>query len=175
MKLPSFAFPHGKKIFSVFLFLILISFIAFNIHETRRVPRDLTLFTRTFDQPFSIQSHMQAAFTLWNKGFYKTAKNELLLASDLYADTKGRVLGVATAPAEILADWESQPQKLYGDYAFWIKVTAEKPEYRDGFIMAGIDAYRLGKREEAKSLLQKAYALDPNYTPLNALLEKMGK
>ena len=175
MRFPSIHIPYAEKIISVVLFLVLIVWIVFNSIQSQKQSKDTSLLIRTFDRPFSIQSHVQTALTLWDRGFYKTAKKELVLASDLYMSDPGSVLGVATAPAKILADWESQPQKLYGDYAFWVEVTREKPDYRDGFFMAGVNAYKLGKRSEAKEYFQKAYALDPNYPPLNTLLVQTRK
>jgi tetratricopeptide (TPR) repeat protein len=112
---------------------------------------------------------------LWNQGLRESAKNEILLAQDLYDPRKPSVLGVATSPSVLLEKWESQPQELRGDYSFWKLVTDTKPDYRDGLIMAGLYAYQLDNIQEARAYLQKAHDLDPNYQPLNTLIEKIGK
>jgi len=179
MKLPHLVFPHISRVFSALTFvlwvLLLMAFI-FNIQGVIQKPSLLSeFFASSLSHPFSAKTHVSTAINLWNSGFHQTAKHEILLAQDLFRTQEQSVLGIATSPSVLLAQWELQPQKLKDDYKYWVSVVKEKPDYRDGYIMAGFCAYQLNKQEEALGFLLKAHEIDPNYQPLNTILEKIGK
>jgi len=48
-------------------------------------------------------------------------------------------------------------------YETWKEIIAEKPEYRDGYVMLAYYAQEIGKTDEAKEYLQRVLSLDPNY------------
>jgi tetratricopeptide (TPR) repeat protein len=174
MKLPSVRVPY--RLFSTFLWCLLAAFVATNAFVALRKPEIVTsLLTPSLVAPFSANSHITSALALWNQGFQESAKQEIRIADDLFHAHKESVLGIASPPSTLLNDWESKPQQLKNEYAFWEMVAEEKPQYRDGLIMAGLYAYQLGERETSKQYLEKAYDLDPNYEPLNMILEKIGK
>ncbi len=182
-------FPQISRLFSasfftgvffwaerITLWALLIALFYMNIswmlHKSNPT-QSITLPSLT--HPFSAEIHKQTAINLWDQGYHAIAKNELLLAQDLYNENSGNVLGASTDPSTLLSQWESQPQELTQAYEFWKSVIAQKPDYRDGYIMTAMNAYNLGKREEAKTLLQHAYAMDPNYPPTTNLLQRISQ
>jgi tetratricopeptide (TPR) repeat protein len=179
MQIPKLTFPHIPRLFSaitVVVWILLILLFVINVRIASKRPSPLTSFyDSSLTNPFSPDSHITTALSLWNQGLRESAKNEILLAQDLYDPDTPSVLGVATSPSVLLEKWESQPQKLRGDYSFWKLVADTKPDYRDGLIMTGLYAYQLDKIQEAREYLNKAHDLDPNYQPLNTLIEKIGK
>jgi hypothetical protein len=179
MQRPKLTFPHIPRLFSaitVAVWILLILLFVVNVQVASKKPSPLTSFyNSSLTNPFSANSHIETALSLWNQGLRESAKNEILLAQDLYNPDNPSVLGAATSPSVLLEKWESQPQQLQGDYSFWKFVAGTKPDYRDGLIMAGLYAYQLDKVQEARGYLQQAHDLDPNYQPLNTLIEKIGK
>jgi tetratricopeptide (TPR) repeat protein len=179
MQLPRLKFPHIPRLFSALSFVVWGLFILLFVINIKVASKNPSPFTSAYDSPltnpFSANSHIAAALSLWNQGLRDSAKNEILLAQDLSDPGSPSVLGVATSPSVLLEKWESQPKQLQGDYAFWKLVADTKPDYRDGLIMAGLYAYQLDKIDEARGYFQKALDLDPNYQPLNTLMEKIGK
>jgi len=59
---------------------------------------------------------------------------------------------------------------LTRSYDQWKRIVAQKPEYRDGYVMLAWYATELGKADEAAIYLQKIQSLDPNYTIPEVLL-----
>jgi tetratricopeptide (TPR) repeat protein len=179
MQIPKLTFPHIPRLFSALTFILWVLLLAafiFNIQGVIQKPSFLSdFFTPSLSHPFSAKTHLSAAVNLWNSGFHQTAKNEILLAQDLFRTQDQSVLGIATSPSVLLAQWEAQPQKLMNDYEYWTSVAEERPDYRDGYIMAGFCAYQLNKQEEALTYFKKAQEIDPNYQPLNTILEKIEK
>jgi tetratricopeptide (TPR) repeat protein len=58
-------------------------------------------------------------------------------------------------------------------YEVWKNIVAQKPEYRDGYIMLAYYAKEIGKSDESKEYLKKVLSLDPNYQiPEVLLVEK---
>jgi hypothetical protein len=176
MQIPRLQFPHISRVFSALLWILLILFISFNIFAvTKNMSLVQMIISSNLTHPFSVESHIKTAMTLWNQGLQSKAIEEIRIADDLYQGNDSSVLGITSSPSSILSDWESQPQKLQNDYLFWKSVIEKRPDYRDGYIMAGIYAYQMQNKKESVSLFQKAHDLDPNYAPLNTLLEKIGK
>jgi tetratricopeptide (TPR) repeat protein len=176
MQISRLKFPHISRVFSAILWTTLLAFIIVNIYLASKNTSIIQLFfSSSLSQPFSVESHIKTAVALWNKGMQTTALQEIRIADDLYRANGASVLGSASTPSTILTDWESQPQKLKTDFTFWKSITEKQPDYRDGYIMAGLYAYQMQNMKEALSLLNKAHELDPNYAPLNTLLEKIGK
>ena len=58
---------------------------------------------------------------------------------------------------------------LTRSYDQWKQVVADKPEYRDGYVMLAWYAKELGKTEETDGYIQQIKKLDPNY-PLPEML-----
>lgn len=173
MGIPKVHFPHITRLFSALLWMILVAWIVANGFALRLIPSPLSqLLFPSLASPFSIAQHVATAERLWRLGYRQTATRELLIATDL-VKSKGSVLGATTDPTTLLALWKSEPTKLRAVYEHWKSVTAEKPDYRDGFLMAGIYAYQLENDSDAKLLFEKAYALDPNYKPTIEMLKKI--
>jgi len=163
----------GTIIGRVGLWVALIAFIIFNAVFVRLNPSRFTEFLlQPLLKPFSIAAHVDTAKKLWDAGFHQTATRELVIAKDLLT-TNGSVLGATTEPTALLATWEQVPVKLKDAYTYWLEVTKEKPDYRDGFLMAGSYAYELGDVTQAVSLFRKAYAIDPNYKTTLDMLTKV--
>lgn len=189
MKMPSIQFPHIPRLFSASLFQsvlrwteratlwgFMIGLVAVNISFSANTsPYKAAYFLPTLVEPFSPTAHIQVASNLWNLGFHKEAKQEILLAADLVKPNDPTVLGESTSPTSLLTIWESQPKQREASYIYWQQVVKEKPDYRDAFIQAGTLAYELGKTDEAVAFIQKAYNLDPNFQPTATLLTKIHK
>lgn len=84
---------------------------------------------------------------LWNRGYKQEARS---------------VLGATTDLLQTLARQEDEAAGLEKKYAFWQTVASSRPDYRDAFITLAALAYQLGKTEEARSWLTRAFTLDPN-------------
>jgi tetratricopeptide (TPR) repeat protein len=125
------------------------------------------------EQPFTSTSHVKSALELHKLGLDQSATKELILAQDLQKPSDGHVLGATTDPGQIVKEWANQPKKLEEQYSYWKEVIAQKPDYRDAFIISGLLAYELGKTDEATTLLEKALALDPNNTTITSLLQQI--
>lgn len=66
-------------------------------------------------------------------------------------------------------------QQVTTQYAYWQSIVALHPDYRDGYYMLALLAYKLGKYTETKTYLMKVQTIDPNYPgpeTLRALLPK---
>ena len=176
MKIWNIQLPRSSGFVSAVLWLLLLAFIGVNTAVVVRNQSMITsLLSPSIASPFSIESHIQTALALWNNGYQGGAKQEIRIADDLFATVRGSTLGVSTAPSTLLHTWESQPKQIQDSYEYWKEVAIQKPQYRDGLIMAGLYAYQLGEINQSRQYLQSAYAIDPNYAPLNMILEKIGK
>jgi hypothetical protein len=156
----------------ILLWTGLCVFLAVNIVSLTKYPRaESSALLSSLVHPFSVESHLKAAKTLRDLGFIAQAKRELVIARELQKTDTETVLGTSTDLKELLARLEQEPAMIKNYYEYWKSVTREKPEYRDGFMMAGLYAYRLGYKNEATGLLDQAVLLDANYAPLNTLLD----
>ena len=54
--------------------------------------------------------------------------------------------------------------------AQWERVIAQHPDYRDGYVQAGVLAYQLQDNHKALSYIEKALVLDPTYLPARKML-----
>ena len=146
-------------------------FLAVNIAALAKYPPTISsALILSLMHPFSVQSHLSAAQILQEKGFLTQAKRELVIARDLQKNNN-TVLGENTGLTDLLSRMEQEPVRISKLYEYWKSVTRKKPQYRDGFMMAGLYAYRLGYKIEATGLLEQAVLLDANYAPLNTLLD----
>lgn len=123
--------------------------------------------------PVSPKAHQALAEAYWQQGYVTQAKQELLYAQDVINSTRGTtdqtVLGVSTAPSDLLTQWEQEPERLRRQYQFWQNVVKEKPDYRDAYIMLASIAYQVGTLNDAQASLARAQALDPNSPSIQAL------
>jgi hypothetical protein len=172
MGIPKVHFPHITRVFSAFLWFLLVAFFITNLSARLYSPSPLSqALLPSLINPFSISQHVTTAKKLWDSGYKKTATRELVLATDL-VKSGGSVLGATSDPKTLLSQWQSEPSKLRDAYEYWTSVTRQQPDYRDGFLMAGGYAYQLGNMTSAKQLFEKAYTLDPNYKPTLEMLKK---
>lgn len=58
---------------------------------------------------------------------------------------------------------ELERAKVMHEVGFWEEVTKSKPEYRDGYFMLAVLEYRIGKKQEALTHVEKALQIDPNF------------
>ena len=63
---------------------------------------------------------------------------------------------------------------IENDIAHWKEVVFETPTYRDGYLKLATLYWRLGENEKAKSSLERAREIDPNYDQTYELEEKLG-
>jgi len=162
MRLFTFKFPHIPRLFSATL-LFLVLWAGFGLllavnGLSLEAGSPATLYLPVLRRPLSADVHTKTAQALWNTGHRQQAKYEAGLAQDL---SGGAVLG-DVAPSDLLTQWESEPVKLNDQFLHWKKITEEKPDYRDAFVMAAVFAYQLGNKPEAVALINRAFALDPS-------------
>lgn len=158
----------------IFLWGALVVLFWVNVVIFKQAPQTLSsVVLPAVTNPFSITAHTNIAISLWNKGFQKTAKNELLLAQDLYRHSDASVLGTTTDPSSLLTQWDGKPIEIQHAYEYWKSVIAQKPDYRDGLIMTALYAHATGNTDEAMIALGRAKQLDPNFEPLKVLLAKL--
>ncbi len=184
-------FPHFPRIFSAKAFAAATAFserivlwsgltalFLINTYAIlNRTPPHWQALTVVLKTPMSADAHVALASSLWQEGFVSQARRELLFAQLLATNALGtgdsQVLGATTSPLELLTQWESEPIRLALELTFWQSVVATKPDYRDGFLMVAVLAYRLGNTEEAFRTLKEALRIDPNYLPTRELLTSM--
>jgi hypothetical protein len=167
--------PAARTITRILLWAGLACGIAVNIAFYISVSSPFqNIFYGPLTAPASGAAHVAAAKKLWDLGYSHPATRELVIARDLLGSS-GSVLGATSDPTKLLEEWHNIPGQLREQYGYWISVTKQYPEYRDGFLMAGAYAYRLGMTADARVLLQKALGLDPNYPVTLEILEKIGK
>lgn len=111
--------------------------------------------------------HLKLARIFFDNGQIPQVNNKLKLA-----DTSRNILGVSTGNSTLLGTWQSEPLTLQHEYEYWLKLTENKPDYRDAYIMAAIMAYQMKYSPEAIKLIQTALSLDPNYPPA-IMLDKL--
>lgn len=114
--------------------------------------------------PWATNLHLDLAQLYWRAGLSARTRQELAVAQAIPAATlKQNILGATTAPLALLQNWEAEPARVAADYLLWQRTLKEKPDYRDGYLVLATLAYRLGRISEAKTNLDKALLLDPNF------------
>lgn len=58
---------------------------------------------------------------------------------------------------------DGERARVTQEMVFWQGVVADRPEYRDGYFMLAVLAYRLGKKQEARVNVEKVLEIDPNF------------
>lgn len=155
-------------------FLALI--FSLNIYtQIKLQPQYLPISLQTVVLP-TLDNHLALAQAYWREGLWPPAKRELLLAEELYQELgtnapDSSVLGISTSPLDVLELWQDEPKRLSNDYLFWQKVTAQYPDYRDGYLKLANIAYQLGKNAAARGYIAKALELDPNSRMAQDLLK----
>ena len=168
-------FPQIPRLFSartfrfvgmVVAWFCLLSLIAVNLTSRLGMKSSFgDLASTAIATKGNAQVHLALARIFFQNGQVPQAAGEIAVA----VASSQNVLGASTDMNQLLNEWQQEPIALTKAYRYWLSVTWEKPDYRDAFIMAAINAYKLGKFPEAKSLINKALALDPNYPPLISL------
>lgn len=64
-----------------------------------------------------------------------------------------------------------EPRKIRDETSFWENQVKLKPDYRDGWIQLAIRHYQLYEMEKAKTAINKAFEIDPNFETTKKLLE----
>lgn len=145
--------PHISRLFSACLWFLLSIFIAINVFAKFTFQPSLFNTLPILLQPFSSQPHVAFAQILWSHGYGKEAKNEAKLA---------QVLGATDQITPLLSDWESEPKKAQEGYDKWKRITLEKPDYADAFLLTAIYTYQLGNNSDAIKIAHQASTLNPN-------------
>lgn len=94
------------------------------------------------------------------------AQRELLVALEL-SPTSSSIQTELIKVQQTLAE----PDKITAELNFWEKEVQSKPDYRDGWIQLAVRHYELYHAAEAKTALDKAAALDPNFETIKKLRE----
>src|SRR5688572_17024816 len=75
----------------------------------------------------------------------------LLIQTDLYENLKHK------------QRLDNEKTKVYKDLSFWEQQIQEKPDYRDAYLNLAIINFQIGKLDEARANLARAFEIDPNY------------
>ena len=102
MSIVKLQFPHISRLFSAILWILLICLYYVNVSPLKTT----AYFLPILRHPFVAKIHIEVASLLWDEGFQKTAKQELILAQDLAKPGDSSVLGAATLQDQ----WEGQPK-----------------------------------------------------------------
>lgn len=122
--------------------------------------------------PRQISAYEKLAKYYWQYGYKSLATRELSLAQSLTKPEK--VLGVTSdTPLTILQAWTAETDHLNKQYEYWRQLVARKNDYRDGYLILGTLALRLGKTSEAATALETAQKLDPNWESPVELLQQI--
>lgn len=128
--------------------------------------------------PNDLSSHLILAREYLKRGGMEEVERELLLAQELAGRNKEAtnysVLGTSLSPLEISAKLRSEPQRIRDEIAFWEKIIAEKPDYRDAYLQLSILNYQIYENEKAKIYLKKVLYLDPNFESAKKLEKILG-
>lgn len=169
-------FPHFSRKISALIWprleklsiwSLLLGFLAINLYaKANFAPRYWDKLIDALSQPYVSSSHLALAQALWQEGLWREANSELRLAQAYWkpqlTSTGNRVLGAASAPADLLSQWQNLAPELRRQYAYWQRVIKEKPDYVDAYLNLGALGYQLFRDEQAKLYLEKALLLDPN-------------
>ncbi|MBI4096886.1 MAG: hypothetical protein HY428_00530 [Candidatus Levybacteria bacterium] len=75
---------------------------------------------------------------------------------------------------EALAKVKQERARYVQEVAFWKRVVDQYDGYRDGYFKLALLTYQLGEKTQARSYLQKAMELDPNFQEGRAFAQKLG-
>ncbi len=157
-------FPQNSRFFSaktmlvvekVGLWSVLAIFVTINVLGPNSRPSLSKNTLAVLLSPRSSETHIQLAIDLWNNKNLDAARRELFLANERMRvqtnniEASPQVLGITTSPLSLLAQWQEEPVRLENDYQFWKRIAAEKQDYRDAHLMAGLLAWQLGYIKEA--------------------------
>jgi len=76
--------------------------------------------------------------------------------------------------SEALSKIKKERANYVQEIAFWKRVVAQYEGYRDGYFKLSLLTYQLGEKIQARSYLQKAMDLDPNFQEGKAFAQKLG-
>lgn len=165
-------FPQISRIFTAvllvaFLFLNFLSSLPQDVFELERAKLGVLLY------PQDLNAHLFLAQEYLKRGDMKDLERELLLSQALTDQrpetSNSSVLGASLSPLKVLEKIKGEPQRLRQEIAFWEKVAAEKPDYRDAYLQLAILNYQIYETNKAKENLAKALDLDPNFAPTREL------
>lgn len=152
------------------LWLGLAALITINVLTLQKGrPAHWNKLMMLFEAPFSAPRRVDLASLLWKQGQKEDARRLMTSAQTLahlsqpdQSDQSSNILGATTNPQAILAQWEYEAEQLKEKYAFWQTVASARPDYRDAFVTLSSLAYQLGRLNEARAWLSRAFTLDPN-------------
>lgn len=73
-----------------------------------------------------------------------------------------------------LARIKQERARYVQEIAYWKRVVDKYQGYRDGYFKLALLTYQLGEKAQARSYLQKAMELDPNFQEGRAFAQKLG-
>ena len=187
-------FPHISRFFSarvlltaerVTLWSLLLALFGFNAFAAANYPLPYSdKLSSVFARPFSWDTHAALARDFWQLGAREPAVQELLVADELYQRSPdasrtlpaGRqVLGLSTAPSDLLASWQHAPARELERQRYWEEIIKQYPDYRDAYVELAALLYKQGNVAEAKTYLLAAEALDPNNVSIQKLVAFVSK
>lgn len=185
-------FPHISRLFTARAFttsgrvVMAVLVVAFAVLNGAVAGSAVSPFSRErraiLDAPYDAEPYLSYARALWNAGQTTAAERQLLLGqhaqriplSAISSGTDRRVLGAQTAVPDLAAAWHREDNADADLYLYWQAAVVDKPEWRDGFTTLAILAWRLGKQDEARVYIGKAFELDPNNPDILLAKAKMG-
>ncbi|MBI4084719.1 MAG: hypothetical protein HY431_02335 [Candidatus Levybacteria bacterium] len=76
--------------------------------------------------------------------------------------------------SEALVKLRQERARYLQEIAYWKRVVDQYEGYRDGYFKLALLTYQLGEKALARSYLQKAMELDPNFVEGKAFAQKLG-
>ena len=179
-------FPHISRFFSartavvgekLGIWSLLAILLTINLLDRNPIVSPSKNTLAVLLSPQSSQAHIKRAVDYWNNKNLEVAERELLLANERIRfqtkKTEGspQVLGITTSPLDLLAQWQKEPVYLENDYHFWKRIAAEKQDYRDAQLMAGLLAWQLGYSKEAKAYAATLQSIDGASDKIKTMIE----
>ncbi len=181
--------PHFTRIFTAkrlfylhrsTLWAVLVVFLGLNMYATTVIPsRHSELLFNMLARPFSSDARLALASSLHEQGLEQQAERELTIAQQYLVYTHetptNNVLGARSSPADLLTQWQKEPEKLKQQFFFWRQVSENHPDYPDAYIHLGVLAYQTGDIKQAQAFFSQALQQNPNATLAKNLLAWLQK
>lgn len=162
MKKPFALFPHITRLFSaVFLAMAVLICIANYTTGLQQLIHPNMISGLVLTSPFSPSVHLTLAEQFTAQKHSEESQQEVRILKDLLANEPQHVLGASVDIRQEILQWESRPEKMRANLAFWEQIIREKPDYRDAYIQSALAAMQLGQNSKALKLLNLARQLDP--------------
>lgn len=171
----------SSGVFRYGVFALFLAWAGLNVWMVASSPQNL-LSERIdlLSSPFSPEKHMVFGDLLYALGNQTKAEQELAISTSLFSEHPGifrissSVLGAQSTPLDMQKRWNDESEQAARFLAYWKDIIAEKPDYRDAYLVLAALAHETNNDAEATNYTRQAYLLDPNNQMTADLIAKLG-